>query len=223
MQLSRLATFVAVGLLGLGLSLAPGWPGQSNIAPNDGFEPGVFDLAGLPFLGDENANLAIVEFTDYQCPFCLRHVTQTFPQIVKDYVEAGKVRYVVRDFPLAGHDQAILAAQTAHCVGDHGQFWPMHAWLFLNQKALSPTAMTEQAVVLGANAETFQQCLSSGKYRGRVRQAFIEGLRSGVEGTPTFFFGFIEADGKFRTKMVLVGAHPYARFQEELDTLLTSN
>src|SRR5688500_18159619 len=88
--------------------------------------PATVDIAREPVRGDERARVAIIEYSDYECPFCARYVASTYPQIDKEYVQTGKVKYVFRDLPLAFHKQAFKAAEASHCAGEQGKFWEMH-------------------------------------------------------------------------------------------------
>src|SRR5262247_4360160 len=125
----------------------------------------VLPIGGYPSKGSQSAKLVLVEFTDYQCPFCGRHFQQTSPQIERDYVNTGRVRYVVRDFPIESiHKDALKAAEAAHCAGDQGQYWEMHDRLFNKQTALATEHLSAYAGALGLDVKGFQQCLDSNKY-----------------------------------------------------------
>src|SRR2546427_8375547 len=107
-------------------------------------------VADAPMLGRADAPVTLVEFSDYQCPFCQRFFATTLSAIKKQYVDTGKVRYVFRDFPLDQlHPQARKAAEAVHCAGEHGRYWEMHDLLFQNQKALAPLELTEHARTVG--------------------------------------------------------------------------
>ena len=93
-------------------------------------------------LGSANATITLIEFTDYQCPFCSRHFNQTYEQIKKDYIDTGKVKFYLRDFPLGFHPNAQKAAEAARCAGDQGKYWEMHDALFKNQSEWSPLAQS---------------------------------------------------------------------------------
>jgi protein-disulfide isomerase len=175
-----------------------------------------------PVKGDGNARLVLIEFTDYQCPFCARHVRQTMPQIEAEYVNAGKVRYAVRNFPLeAIHRQAFKAAEAAHCAEDQGQFWPMHERLFANPRALAPDDLRAHAQALGLDLSRFDACLRDSTHEARIRGDLAEGARAGVRGTPTFFLGVQDAPGSpVRVVRVLRGALPLTAFKTALDEAL---
>jgi hypothetical protein len=107
-------------------------------------------IAGAPFKGAPTARLTLIEFSDYQCPFCARHAGDTLAQVERDYVKTGKVKYVVRDLPIEAIDpQAFKAAEAAHCAGEQARFWDMHARLFASQAALGVPDLLQHAGKLG--------------------------------------------------------------------------
>jgi protein-disulfide isomerase len=182
--------------------------------------PVAITIDGAPFLGSRTARLALVEFSDYQCPFCARHVQQTKPQIMKDYVEAGKLRYVLRDLPIAAlHPGAPRSHEAAHCAGEQGKYWPMHDRLFGNIKGQGPSDLSAHAQSLRLDVKRFEQCLGSEKYAARVRDGIAAGESAGVRGTPTFFLGVVDG-GVVKATRVIRGAHPYPVFKSAIDELL---
>jgi protein-disulfide isomerase len=182
----------------------------------------VFGIDSDPFKGSKSARLALIEFTDYQCPFCARHLTQTAPQIDKDYIQSGRVKYVLKDFPIQSiHPQAFKGHEAAHCAGEQGKYWEMHGRLFANQKAMSPKDLSDHAQGLGLEMPKFQQCVESGKYAAKIRKSLEEGSKAGVQGTPTFFLGLAEAnDGQIKAVRIIRGAQPFASFKAAIDSLL---
>ncbi len=184
----------------------------------------VLNLDGLPSIGNKEAKVTLVEFTDYQCPYCARYASQTFPQILADYIKSGKVRYIVRDFPLDSiHPAAEKASEAAHCAGEQGKYWEMRQRLFDNQRALGPKDLSAYAQALSLDGVKFAQCLDGGKYSALVRKNAAEGQSVGVEGTPTFFLGMTDKkDLKLKVSKALRGAYPYAAFKEAIDSLLSS-
>lgn len=179
-------------------------------------------VEGAPFVGDRNAKVTLIEFSDYQCGFCARHILQTVPHLMSEYVKTGKVKYVVRDFPLDSmHRQAAKAAEAAHCANEQGKYWDMHQRLMTNQRTLAPEQLPSHAQALGLDAAKFKQCLDSGKYAARVRTGQEEGQKAGVDGTPSFFFGLTDnTTQRVKALNVLRGAYPYPQFKEALDGLL---
>jgi len=175
-----------------------------------------------PSQGDPNAPLTLVEFSDYQCPFCARHFRETLPQITADYIKTGKLRYVFRDFPLDFHAQAERAAQAAHCAGDQGKYWPMHDQLFGDPRAISLDDFTVQATAIGLDLVRFNTCLSEGKYTEEVKKDLKEGQQLGITGTPGFFIGRTDvAANQVKGARPLIGAQPYASFKAVFDALLS--
>lgn len=205
---------------------APAGAPQANPAMPNLTGPPTFDLdiAGAATRGRPDAKLVLVEFSDFQCPFCGRYTRETLPQVERDYVETGKIRYVFRHFPLERlHPLALRASEAGDCAHQQGKFWPMHTRLFGNQQALAEADLTRSAEALGLNMPSFQQCMTTQSTSPvRVRQDQTEGSRAGITGTPTFFIGTMAAAGKVHVLKRLVGAQPYAAFKTTLDVLLSS-
>ncbi len=177
-------------------------------------------VGGIPPKGNPGAAVTLIEFSDYQCPFCGRHVQQTAPEILKEYVDTGKLRYVFRDFPLeAIHPQAFKAAEAARCAGDQGKYWEMHDMLFANQRELQPEKLAGYAAALGLATDAFQACLEQGKYSAAIKRDQEDGTKLGVRGTPTVAVGMSEGD-QAKNVVVIRGAQPFASFKTELDKLL---
>jgi len=173
-----------------------------------------------PSLGRRDAPVTIVEFSDYQCPFCRQFVSTTLPAIKSAYVDSGKVRYVFRDFPIDHiHPYARKASEAARCAGDQGKYWEMHDLLFQNQQSLAPDQLPGLGSKLGLDAGAFNACLSSSKYAGAIQQNYGDGSAAGVRGTPSFVIGRTRPDDKVEGVMV-VGARPLADFRQEIDRLL---
>ena len=184
----------------------------------------VLDVTGAPSKGDSGAKLVLIEYSDYQCPFCSRYVRDTLPMIERDYVKTGKIRYVFRDFPLESiHPNALLASEAAACANEQGKYWEMHDRLFGNQGTLATANMAAHAQAVGVEATSFQQCLAGGKYKESIRKGVADAVSLGVTGTPTFFIGTVSPnDSKVKVIRALKGAAPYANFKEVLDGLLAA-
>ncbi len=166
------------------------------------------------FLGKKDAPVTIIEFSDFQCPFCRKFAEDTLPQLKKEYVDTGKARLVYRDFPLSFHPGAIPAAQGAECAKEQGKFWQMHDTIFAEQaKQGSGTVqftvddIKKWAVQAGVNATKFNQCLDSGKYKQEVEKDMADGTAAGVSGTPATF-----VNGR-----AVVGAQPFSAFKAIID------
>lgn len=175
-----------------------------------------------PVMGDKKARLVLIEFSDFQCPFCARFVHETLPEIEKDYIKTGKLKYVFRDFPISGsHKDAFKAALASGCALDQGKFWEMHDQLFENQTAFTVYNLTQRAEAIGLNKEKFQQCLNANEYETEVQGDFADGLKAGVNQTPTFFLGLTEPNSpKVKVLTVITGAKPYAVFKAAIDSAL---
>ncbi|MBI2202498.1 MAG: DsbA family protein [Candidatus Rokubacteria bacterium] len=197
--------------------------GRGAAAPSSG---GLSDVRlavqGAPALGQDSARVTIVEFSDYQCPFCRRHSSDVFPEIVKDYVKTGKVRYVFRDFPIASlHPQAHRLHEAAHCAGDQGRYWQMHERLFEESQRSDTKDLVARARALGLDGPRFERCLAGGVHATRVRQGVADAEKARVRGTPSFFLGFTERDGApIQPQRLVVGAQPYEAFKQAIDGLL---
>ncbi len=163
--------------------------------------------------GDPDAPVVIVEFSDYQCPFCNRFFQETKPQLDEQYIATGKVRFVYKDFPIDSiHAQARDAAQAAECAGAQGAYWAMHDRLFAGlqeweNNAAALDVFRGYAAELGLDTEAFNQCLDRQTYADEVQEDVEEGQRAGVSGTPTFFI-----NGR-----KLVGAQPFSAFAQIIE------
>ena len=183
----------------------------------------IINVDGEPTKGDKNARLTLVEFSEYQCPFCGRHVNDTFPGIDKEYIQTGKVKYVFKDLPLESiHKNAFKAAEAAHCAGEQKKFWEMHDRLFANQKSLEPAMLTVHAEAIGVDSKKFQACLDSGKYAAEIRKDIAEANKYGITGTPTTVIGTTQPDGKVKVARVIRGAQGFNAFKAALDELLSA-
>ena len=167
-------------------------------------------IGDSPIEGKADAPVTIVEFSDYECPFCERFYSDTLQQLRKNYIETGKAKIVFKDFPLSFHPNAHKAAEAARCVrdqkGDSGYF-KMHDLLFENQATLSVENYKKWARTLGVNGETFDTCLDSGKHASAIDAEEAYGQSLGVSGTPTFFVN----------GMSLEGAQPYSAFEQAIE------
>lgn len=173
---------------------------------------------GKPVLGDPNAPLSLVEFTDYQCFFCKKFFLNTLPQLKKNHIDTGKLRLVIRDFPLNNHIFARQAAQASHCAGDQGKFWKMHDSLFKGEGKLKRQDLLGYAKNLSLNMEQFHQCLDSGKHLDEIDKDIAAGSKVKITGTPAFILG--KTTENIITGFRLFGAKPFATFDKRLKSLL---
>jgi len=159
-----------------------------------------------PAWGPEDAPVVMVEFSDFQCPFCGRFYQETYPRIQEVY--GDRIRFVYRDLPLPQiHPDAILAAQAAECADEQGAFWEFHDLIFSNQQDLSRNALGSFAVQMELDINTFNQCLDSGRYQQEVSADMQAAASYGIQGTPTFFI-----NGR-----PIVGAQPFEVFAAVID------
>ena len=188
-------------------------------------QPQIFtvSLDDDPFKGDPDAPVIIVEFSDFQCPFCSRFFQQTLPQLEENYINTGKVKFVYRDLPLDSlHPNARPAHIAAECADEQGKFWEYHDILFENQGQWNRLAsedlensLKQYAQDLSLDVPSFETCLSSDEIADEVNKDVLDARSYGATGTPTFFIG-TEKDGFIK----LVGAQPYSSFQREIDSQL---
>lgn len=178
-------------------------------------------LAGAPTLGSSEAKVAIVEFSDFQCPFCGSFARETLPALKRDYVTTGLVQLAFRNLPLTQiHKRAWRAAEAAECAAKQKQFWQMHDLIFSNPTSLEDDDFHKRASTLGMNSTAFEQCMK-GEAQARVSAdtELAQSLR--VTGTPSFLIGLRQSDGLVKIKNVLTGAAGADEFKKVLDALLT--
>lgn len=174
--------------------------------------------AYLTRLGHKDAEYVIVEFMDYQCPYCLRHAKQVLPELKRKYVDSGLVQYVVHDFPLEFHAQAENAALAARCAARVGKFAQMHSQLIQQAKHLSNETYLEFAKRQSLDTDAFSQCYKDKNERQHIRQGIKAALQMGVSGTPKFVLGKIEGK-RLIDVQVLSGAQPIEAFNNALQQL----
>ena len=200
-------------------------PTQQTQQPTQSAGPQVFSVSldDDPVKGNPDAPVTIVEFSDFQCPFCSRFFDQTLPLLEENYINTGKVKFVYKDFPLDNlHPNARPAHIAAECADEQGKFWPYHDVLFENQAQWSrlssvdlSSQLNQYAADLGLQSASFEACLNSPDIADEVNDDSLEAASYGATGTPTFFIG-TEKDGFIK----LIGAQPYAAFQRAIDNQL---
>lgn len=174
-------------------------------------------IDGAQLEGDRHAKVAVIEYSDFQCPFCGRFARDTFPQVEKEYIRPGKVLFAFRQFPLESiHANALRAAEAAECGADQGHFWELHTLLFAEQQQLDDANLRERATRAGLAVDRFDSCMQ-GDVATRVRADAQTGKRLFVEGTPTFFFGTIQPNGTVKITKRLSGAVPFDQFKAAIE------
>ncbi|MAG47708.1 hypothetical protein CL617_03810 [archaeon] len=196
--------------------------------------------AGETVLGDEDAEIAIIEFSDFECPFCGRAYANALPQLKEEYINSGKVKFVYKHFPLDFHPLAMPAALASECANEQGKFWDYHDIIFENQGSLSEGNLRQWASDVGLDVGQFTDCYDSQKYLDEVNQDFQDGNNAGVSGTPGFIIGKLDGDtisydanvcdpqgtvcGDLNNALgfKVSGALPFSTFKQILDTLIES-
>lgn len=188
-----------------------------------GVRPAALPIGTAPSRGSASAPLVLVEFSDYECPFCIRHFTQTMPEIERDYIATGKLRYVFMDFPIDQlHPGALKGHEAARCGGEQGKFWEMHQRLFTPAGTHGPDQMKALASQVGLDRAKFDACLDSGKMQAPVRASVDRASQLGADGTPQMYLGVADASGSFRIIRSIRGAVPYSQIKGIIDELLTA-
>jgi len=193
-------------------------PGQPALKP-----PQTMSVAGEPFKGQPGATLAIIEYADFQCPFCRRFEQEVYPQLRDNYINTGKVKYFHRDMPLAFHEGAMPAARAAHCASEQGKFWEMHDSLLGDAASLGAADIDERAGKLGLNVSKLDECISSDRFADVIQRGVAEANQMQISGTPTFIIGTLDGQGELMSvKKTVVGAYPFGTFKAALDPLLAA-
>lgn len=178
-------------------------------------QQGISSTEADPYKGNVNAPIIIVEFSDYQCPFCQRFWQDTLPKIQSEYIEKGLVKLVFRDFPLTSiHPYAQKAAEAAQCAFEQGKFWEYHDRLFSDFRSWQREGNDEFKKIakdLGLDGARFGDCIDSGKYAAEVQRDLQDGIKAGVTGTPAFYVNGVK----------LEGALPFSAFQEVIESQLS--
>lgn len=196
---------------------------QNRLPTNQPSEPVKISADDDPIIGNPNAPITIIEFSDFQCPFCARFHVQTLPLLLEEYIEQGKVKLVFRDFPIQSiHPNALPAAVAAECANEQGQFKAMHDMLFDNQNQWSKqetdvalSIFSQYATEIQLDQNTFDSCLTSGKYIEEIRNDLEDGRSYDVTGTPGFFIGNDDIG-----YVELKGAQPFESFKKVIDAQL---
>jgi protein-disulfide isomerase len=160
--------------------------------------------------GNPSAPVTIVEFSDFQCPFCVKFYNETYKQIEDNYIKTGKVKFVYRDFPLSGHQYAEGAAVAAECAGLQDKYYQMYTLLFVDGVSGNKNQYIEYAKTIGIDETKFKECINSKITYPEIQQDYKDGLALGITSTPSYFINGEE----------VVGAQPYSVFQEVIDRKL---
>lgn len=196
---------------------------QTQVAPAYNIEDAPSDttlqLADFEVQGDPGARLVVIEFSDYECPYCERHATTVLPELQKRFVAAGRVRYAFGNLPLAVHPNARLLARAATCAGEQRHYWAMHDALF-QRRPRSRADILALAPDIGLNTATFEACLERSAESAKQLERHSQlAARLGFQGTPSFAIGHVDGDGRVVLKKLLVGLQPLAAFEKVITDL----
>lgn len=192
-------------------------------AAKSAFNPTDIELGDVSQRGANDAPVTLIEFSDYQCPYCKRHATTVMPSLIKSYVDTGKVRFIMREYPITTlHARAVEASEAALCAGDQDQYWAMHDSLFNDQKANTDENFQQMAASISLDATAFSECMSSNKFMERIKADQAEGQKLGISGTPSFVVGLTDPEdpGKVHLTKFIRGAQSLQSFNAAIDELL---
>jgi protein-disulfide isomerase len=175
-------------------------------------------IDGAPVLGDPTASVVLIQYSEFECPFCGRFANEILPELKARYLDTGKVFLVFKHFPLAMHKNAMPAAIAADCAAQQDRFWQLHDLMFRNQPDLSASRIDGLARELELDQERLAQCIASGSKR--VQADLASGKALQLSSTPMFFAGTRLADGRVRVSQIIQGARPPDEFTRVLDGLI---
>jgi protein-disulfide isomerase len=182
----------------------------------------IIDLSAGHQRGNEDALVALIEFSDYECPFCIRHSRETMPLIEKNYIATGKILYGFRDFPIDQlHPQAIRAHEATQCAGDQQKYWEMHARMFGQPALHTPESLEAAATQIGLDIGAYRACVANGTHTAAIRASVALAESFGANGTPGFFIGIIDkTTNTVKITRAISGAVPFAQFAQALEGAL---
>jgi len=200
---------------------------QPTSQPKIEFESAKTIIGDAPYLGNNKAKVAVVEYTDFECPYCKRHHDHTYPSIIKDYVDSGKIVYIIKSFPLSFHDpvatNAAVAALCARELGGNEKYFAYVDKYFAktatNGAGVGEGGNEKIAAELGLNADSFVSCLNNTSIKDKVKSQIKDGQDAGISGTPGFVIGTIKDDGTVEGKRI-DGAYSYDTFKQIIEEYL---
>ena len=211
-MMRELAEIKAMLKNGAKADAAPGSQPQAHLVAN---------VNGEPFRGDAKARVAIMEYSDFDCPFCGHYSREIYPLLDAAYVKSGKIKYFFRDLPLPDHPQAPFKANLARMAGEQGKFWEAHDWLFAHQTPMDEKGVDLFAKTLGLDRAKLEAGIESRKYTMAIQRSMDSARHMQISGTPAFLIGTLSPDGQvFTATKVFMGAESFDEFKEILDGLL---
>jgi protein-disulfide isomerase len=174
------------------------------------------DVSDDPALGADEALVTLIEFSDYECPFCIRHFTQTMARIDATFIQTGRIQYVFKDFPIAQlHPEAIRGHQATRCAAEQGKFWELHTKMFSPAGTHTPELLEARATEAGVALGPFRECMTSNRTVAAVQASVETAVQLGANGTPSFFVGIRDPQtNRVRIVQALSGAQPFEEFEK---------
>ena len=186
-------------------------PAQAQTGPQQKVKVSIQVDPAWQVMGRDDAPITVIEFSDYQCPFCRKHHSDAFAELKKNYIDTGKIRYVSRDFPLDFHANASSAALAARCAAEQDKFWQMRDLMLGTSADLTPDSITKYAEQLKIDSTGFRSCMSTKKYNTEIQKDIAAANTLGVAATPSFVIGKTAKDRIDGVKMT--GALAYKSFE----------
>jgi protein-disulfide isomerase len=190
-----------------------------------GFKEQVISIGNSPYKGNNDAAVTIVEYSDYQCPYCSRHYRDVMPKLQEEYIDTGKVRFVMREFPIASlHKNATNASLAALCAENQDKYWEMHNVMFENPKQLDMDGLKAHAAAIGLDTGAFDSCMTNKETAADLRADMASATKLGQGGTPGFFIGLTDPSDpdKVNMSVYIKGAQSIDNFRASIDVLLKS-
>ena len=189
--------------------------------PDPGIKDLEFEIANNPIEGSSSAKLIMVQFSDYSCSHCALFTKETYPEILKNYINTGKLRYVVIDYPLPENLPAVRASEAAHCASEQGKYWEMHEEIYYEQASLDD--INYMASLVNLDMKSFNACMESKKYEAVVNENIELGTKLKIPSVPNFIITRIDPEkpGKVKGISYIRGAKSYEYFQQEIDKALS--
>ena len=220
-QMTDLLTEIQSVLGGAGRSAAPAGRRAAPTSPQASVD---LDLTGVSVLGSDEAPVTIVEFSDFECPYCAQHFERVMPRIKKELVDTGKARYAFVNMPLPMHENAFFYSEAALCAGEQGKFWEMHDLLFQEQQVMSRDSLADLGRRLGLEESGYRDCLVGRAFQKQVSDEFDLGFAAGLQATPSFYVGRTNPESNvIRGERHLRGIRSFADFERVVDQLSSNS
>jgi protein-disulfide isomerase len=177
----------------------------------------IMSVGASAHAGRASADLTLIEFSDFECPYCGKHVKDTYPELQREYIETGRLNYVFRNLPLQSHSGAMDAAKAAECAGSQGRYTQSRELLFASQTAPIAMRLSDLATSLNLDKAQFEQCVQGSTISVKVAADRAEAHRLSIRSTPTFLVGLTQSDGSVKIVTKITGARPFSVFKEVIE------